>query len=154
MLGPRHCSGMDNTCPNDIAFGPMESVVAIMEAAATIETRAEEILGTVGLSLARQKALHRLVLGSEPLSLSEMAQQLTCVRSNMTQLIDRLEADGLVRRVDDPSDRRIVRAEITPAGRELEGKGDQLLETARQELMGAISPEDNAHLVRILAVLR
>ena len=34
----------------------------------------------------------------------------------MTQLVDRLEADGLVRRVADPTDRRSVKAEITDEG--------------------------------------
>ena len=35
-----------------------------------------------------------------------LAERLTCAKSNVTQLVDRLEADGLVRRKLDPSDRR------------------------------------------------
>ncbi len=129
-------------------------MVAIMLAADTIETRAEETLGTVNLSLAKYKALRQLVLAGDPLPLSDLAQQLTCVRSNMTQLVDRLEAEGLVRRVSDPSDRRIVRAEITALGRNLEAQGAQLLGVAESELMGRISPEDDARLVRILETIR
>ena len=48
-----------------------------------------------------------------PISLSELAEKLTCVRSNVTQLVDRLEADGLAKRADDPADRRAVRAKVT-----------------------------------------
>ncbi|TMG94648.1 MAG: MarR family transcriptional regulator, partial [Betaproteobacteria bacterium] len=74
------------------------------------EKRLEDALEKVGLSNAKFGALTHLVEAGEPLSLSECAARMTCVRSNITQLIDRLEADGLVRRVDDPADRRGVRA--------------------------------------------
>ena len=49
------------------------------------------------LSVAKYSALKHLALADEPLSLSEMAARLVCVRSNISQLVDRLEADGLVR---------------------------------------------------------
>jgi DNA-binding MarR family transcriptional regulator len=38
---------------------------------------------------------------------------MACVRSNITQLIDRMQAEGLVRRIPDPQDRRSVRAALT-----------------------------------------
>jgi hypothetical protein len=85
-----------------------ETMFLLMHAAGTIEKRLEDALGGVGLSLAKFGALTFLVRAGEPLSLSECAAKMTCVRSNITQLVDRLEADGLVRRVDNPSDRRGV----------------------------------------------
>ena len=51
-------------------------------------------------------------------TLSELASRMICVRSNITQLMGRLEADGLVQREEDPHDRRCVRATLTPLGRE------------------------------------
>ena len=66
-------------------------------------------LAGVGLSNAKFEALSVLVSQDRPISLSELAEKLTCVRSNVTQLVDRLEADGLVKRTDDPADRRAVR---------------------------------------------
>jgi DNA-binding MarR family transcriptional regulator len=42
-----------------------------------------------------------LVAEDQPISLSELAEKLTCVRSNVTQLIDRSEGDSLVKRTDD-----------------------------------------------------
>jgi len=50
------------------------------------------------------------------MSLSDLADNQHCVRSNITQLVDRLEQDGLVRRRHDPADRRGVLAELTPPG--------------------------------------
>lgn len=121
-----------------------------MRAASVIEAYAEARLATVNLSLAKQSALSQLVAAGEPLALSDVAQRLTCVRSNVTQLIDRLEADGLVQRVDDPSDRRIVRAELTPLGRERQAQGGETLRLAQDELMRRVPPDDATRLVHVL----
>src|SRR5262245_26919616 len=85
----------------------------VLDAAGEIERRADAALAEVGLSLPKLGVLWRLSSEDEPLALSELARCNNCVRSNMTQLVDRLEADGLVRRVDDPDDRRIRRAALT-----------------------------------------
>ena len=88
---------------------------ALIHAAHRVEARLDEALAGVGLSGAKIGALCVLVAEDRPMSLSELAEKLTCVRSNVTQLVDRLEADGLVKRTDDPADRRVVRAEVTAA---------------------------------------
>lgn len=128
----------------------MKTLGAIMRAAAVIEAYAETRLASVNLSFAKQTALSHLVAAGEPLALSDIAQRLTCVRSNVTQLIDRLEVDGLVQRVDDPSDRRMVRAELTPLGRERHAQGEETLRLAQQELMKRVPSKDAARLVELL----
>ena len=95
----------------------------LMRAARAVEDRWEDALGQAELSGAKYLALTALKEGGAPLSLSDLAAKLTCVRSNITQLVDRLEADGLVRRVDDPTDRRGKRAASTPLGRERQSDG-------------------------------
>jgi DNA-binding MarR family transcriptional regulator len=89
----------------------------LLDAARAIEARAEGVLAEEGLSLAKLGALRHLVLAAEPLTLSQLAERHCCGKSNVTQLVDRLEADGYVVRASDPEDRRTVRAAITPAGR-------------------------------------
>src|SRR6267378_703279 len=79
--------------------GDGQMMYSLVRAAHALESRLEEALEQVGLSLAKFGALSHLVKEGEPLSLSECAMKMTCVRSNVTQLVDRLEADGLVRRV-------------------------------------------------------
>src|SRR3989442_12627226 len=91
-----------------------QMMYSFVRAAHVLESRLEEALEQVGLSLAKFGALSHLVKEGEPLSLSECAMKMTCVRSNMTQLVDRLEADGLGRSLKDPEDRRAVRAAVTP----------------------------------------
>jgi DNA-binding MarR family transcriptional regulator len=107
------------------AFAPSAAslTTSILHAAHAIEDRIETALGDVGLSIAKHSALSRLQEAGQPLTLSELAERLSCVRSNITQLVDRLEADGLVRRVADPADRRSVRAELTDLGAEKQAIG-------------------------------
>src|SRR5436305_10333341 len=91
----------------------------LLDAARAVEARAEGALAEVGLSLAQLGALRHLVLAAEPLTLSQLAERHCCGKSNVTQLVDRLEADGYVVRAADPDDRRSVHAAVTPAGRAL-----------------------------------
>ena len=80
----------------------------------------------------------------QPISLSELAEKLTCVRSNITQLVDRLEADGLVKRIDDPADRRAVPREVTRLGRERHAAGAKLVNAVLQAVakeLAAVDPK-------------
>jgi DNA-binding MarR family transcriptional regulator len=112
---------------------------SLIHAAAAINERLENALGEAGLSVAKHSALSKLAEAGEPLTLGELAERLSCVRSIITQLIDRLEADGLVKRVADPVDRRAVRAELTPLGVEKQAAGTELLEKAQREIGDRIS---------------
>ncbi len=116
--------------------------------------RLEQTLGVVGLSGPKFGALSHLVQVGQPLSLSECAARMTCVRSNITQLMDRLEADGLVRRVEDPNDRRAVRAVVTPLGRERHAAGVKQVETMKQELAKTLAGVDQGVLERVLSAIR
>ena len=126
---------------------------SLLHAAAAVEGKLEDALEQVGLSMAKQSALTKLAEAGEALTLSDLAARLACVRSNITQLVDRLEADGLVRRVDDPSDRRSVRAELTPLGREKQAAGDVQLGRVQSELSGLMSGSDLAALESALGAL-
>jgi DNA-binding MarR family transcriptional regulator len=127
---------------------------SLLQAAHAIEGRVEEALATVGLSGAKFAVLSQLANAGEPLTLSELAARVCCVRSNMTQLMDRLEADGLVRRVDDPADRRIVRAALTQSGAERQAVGTQHMQRIQTEFTAALPKSDRAALERVLAALK
>ena len=127
---------------------------SLLHAAHALEERLEGALADVGLSLAKYGVIAQLARAGEPLALSELAIRQSCVRSNMTQLIDRLEADGLVRRVDDPSDRRSVRAAITRVGEERAAAGAQVMEQVDADFTASIPARDRAVLARLLAGVR
>ena len=126
---------------------------SLLQAAHAVESRIEQALAEAGLSGAKLAALTQLVEAGEPISLGELAEQCACVRSNITQLVDRLESEKLVKRVDDPQDRRSLRAAITPLGRERQAAGAKKIEAVRKQIAGALKAIDGGALARALADL-
>jgi DNA-binding MarR family transcriptional regulator len=120
--------------------------LSLIMAARRVEDRLEKALADHGLSLAKQNVLSILVDAGAPLSLGEIANRLNCVRSNVTQLVDRLEADGLVQRQPSPADRRSVTAVATEAGIERQAAGARALASAQDEISQALAPFDTAHI--------
>ena len=55
----------------------------------------------------------------EGVPLSVICQEMVADNSNLTRLVDRLEARGLVRRAPDPRDRRVTLVQLTPEGKAL-----------------------------------
>ena len=122
----------------------------LLHAAASAESRVESRLSTIGLSLPKLAALHHLITAGDALPLGQLAERLSCVRSNVTQLVDRLETDGLVSRAPDPNDRRSCLAVITGAGRTSYARGMKIQQDAEQELFGVLTPDEVAELARII----
>jgi DNA-binding MarR family transcriptional regulator len=56
------------------------------------------------------------------LRMHELADTIVITRTNLTRLVDRLEAAGLVARAPDSDDRRGAYAVLTPAGRAMRRK--------------------------------
>jgi DNA-binding MarR family transcriptional regulator len=125
----------------------------LLGAAHAVEARIESSLSPLGLSLAKLNVLGILVSSNTPLTLGELAQKLACVRSNVTQLVDRLESDGLVRREADPADRRSIRAVVTDTGRDREKAGSIALTNVQDEISQVLSGFDAAHIERALSAL-
>jgi DNA-binding MarR family transcriptional regulator len=119
-----------------------EALLALLRAGAEVEARLERSLEPMGLSLAKMGALHTLADADGPVPLGQLAERLCCVKSNVTQLVDRLEGDGLVRRVPDPVDRRSVRAEVTPLGRERFRAALRAREAAEAELLAGFAEDE------------
>jgi DNA-binding MarR family transcriptional regulator len=115
-----------------------------------MEARFESTLGQVGLSLAKLNVLSRLAEAGEPVPLGTLAERCSCVRSNITQLVDRLEADRLVERVSDPNDRRSVRAALTAEGTARHGEGARLLEEAGDAFLGQLGEVERIALASLL----
>lgn len=118
------------------------------------ETRLEQALKKVKLTKAKVEALRQLVLAGEPLPLGQLAERLHCVKSNATQLADRLETEGLVRRVFASDDRRTVLAEVTEEGQQRYYAGMQVLQDVIQALSGHYSPEERKQFIEFLTRLR
>ena len=145
---PAYCSLMNKRSRQAEAV-----VFSLLGAAQVVEARLEAALGGVGLSLAKAGVLRYLAEAREPLPLSELAKHQKCVRSNITQLVDRLERDGLVRRRADPADRRSVRAALTPRGVRAHARALRVLAAEQRGIVRALSARDAATLAGALASL-
>jgi DNA-binding MarR family transcriptional regulator len=129
---------------------PQPLLNRLLMTGAEIEARLERSLEPIGLSLAKLGVLHQLVHSERSLPLGQLAERLMCVKSNVTQLIDRLEAEGLVQRVPDPDDGRSVLARITPAGRCAYETGYRAQQEAQIGLLEPLSQIDQSTLSSIL----
>ena len=127
---------------------------AVLHASSVLESRVEARLSDVGLSLAKLAALHHLTEAGESLPLGQLADRRACVKSNVTQLVDRLEADGLVSRTGDPNDRRSRLAVLTDAGKFAYIKGSEIKNLAEQELFGVLTSDENDKLQELLGKLQ
>jgi DNA-binding MarR family transcriptional regulator len=129
---------------------PTRLVEALLRSGKRLETRLDTALAEVGLSAAKWSALRHLAEAAEPLPLGQLAERLACVKSNATQLMDRLEADRLVRRVPDPADRRSIRAEVTDEGRQRYEAGLARMREVEREIVSDSTAEERQVLAAFL----
>lgn len=127
-----------------------ELVLALLSAGHQIDDRLNGALEPYSLSLPKLTVLRNLVEAGGPLPLGVLSERLGCVKSNITQIVDRLEADKLVRRVPDPDDRRSVLAAITEEGQERYRAGRKALDDAEHEILAGLSPGDLDQLSGLL----
>src|SRR3954454_2546471 len=137
-----------------MAENERSGLFAVLHASSVLESQVEARLSEVGLSMAKLAALHRLTEAGESLPLGQLAERLACVKSNVTQLVDRLEADGLVNRTADPNDRRSRLAVLTDAGKAAYLKGSDIKMQIERELFGVLPPTESETLHELLGKLQ
>jgi DNA-binding MarR family transcriptional regulator len=103
----------------DAADG-MALVTSVMRVQQVFLARIEAILRPFGLTFARYEVLRLLAFTRRGLMpVGKIGERLQVHPASVTNAVQRLETDGLVRRTDNPNDGRSVLAEITDAGRRL-----------------------------------
>ncbi|MBH1933340.1 MarR family transcriptional regulator [Streptomyces sp. AV19] len=100
-------------------------------------------------SLTGAQARVLALLAREPLPMRRIAERLKCEPSNVTGIVDRLAARGLVERRPDPADRRVKVAAVTPDGRGTAERLREGLDFAREPL-SRLSPEERTTLRDLL----
>ncbi|MGV9563087.1 MarR family winged helix-turn-helix transcriptional regulator [Streptomyces sp. NPDC003480] len=125
----------------------LEVVDLIGSVVARYHEEYEEAAAEHALTGAQARLLSLLSL--EPLPMRRVAQRLKCEPSNVTGIVDRLEARGLVERRPDPADRRVKLAAPTEEGRRVARSLRDSLDFARAPLAG-LSPEEQLALRDLL----
>ncbi len=106
----------------------MAAVTSVMRAQQILIGELDGALKPFGLTFARYEALVLLTFSSTgALPLGKIGERLMVHPTSVTNTIDRLEGQGFVRRLPNPSDGRGVLAEITDTGREVTEQATQAL---------------------------
>ena len=88
-----------------------------------------------------------------PITLGELAAVEQVQPPSMTRIVARLEEWGYASRVVDPTDRRVARAVITDAGRELLARSRTRKDAYLAQRVAELSPSEQALLARALPLL-
>jgi DNA-binding MarR family transcriptional regulator len=114
-------SRADQAGPNGGGGTPLEIDLRLAGLVVELMDRTRQSVREVGeeegLSVPQLDVLRRLRQGPSPMR--RLAVQMNCEASNLTGLVDRLEARGLVERRPFPEDRRVKCVALTDAGEEL-----------------------------------
>ena len=71
----------------------------------------------LGISLAEQDLMKQLHVAGGNLKLVELSRRIYLSKAGVTKMMDRLEKAGLVERTRSESDRRVINAQLTAAGK-------------------------------------
>ncbi len=137
----------------DAADG-MAAVTSVIRAQQIYLARIDGILRPFGLTFARYEVL--MLLGfsrAGALPLNKMGARLQVHPTSITNAVDRLETQGLIRRVPHPTDRRTTLAEITDEGRQLALEATEAVNEAVFTNPG-LGGADVTALVEVLQTLR
>lgn len=135
----------------ELTYASMRAVTSIMRAQQILIAGLDADLRPFGLTFSRYEALILLTFSSSgALPLSKIGERLQVHATSVTNVIDRLEASGMVRREPNPRDGRGTLAVITDEGRRIAGEATQQLHKNRFGLEGL----DHDDLQRLFAILR
>jgi DNA-binding MarR family transcriptional regulator len=126
------------------------AVTEILRCAEHLNASLNEALRPFGVSFTQYCALQILKGEGNGLASSVIGERMITRDSDVTRLVDRLVARGLVERYRDSADRRIVRVRLTPAGTVLVGQlGSPTLALAAQQFAG-VKPKRIRRLIETL----
>lgn len=136
------------------ASAGMAMVTSIMRAQQVLIGRVDRALAGLNLTFARYEVLILLLFSrTGALPLGKVGARLQVHPASVTNAVDRLEADDLVRRRPHPTDGRTTLAEITPAGRDLARKATAELNASVFGATG-LTPRQLDQVVDLLRRLR
>jgi DNA-binding MarR family transcriptional regulator len=135
-------------------YAAMRAVTSIMRAQQVLIAELDMLLKPYGLTFSRFEALVLLTFSANgSLPLSKIGERLQVHATSVTNVIDRLEAAGLVRREPNPRDGRGTLAVITEQGREAARGATRELNSAHFGLT-ALDADQNHQLFEVLRRLR
>ena len=141
----------------DERIGPsrtMAAVTSVMRVQQILLSAVDGALRPHGLTFARYEALVLLSFSRHGrLPMRVMGDRLQLHPTSVTNIVDRLQADGLVRRVPHPTDRRATLVEITESGRAVLEDATKAVTDVDFGLSG-LTPQEETELTVLLSRVR
>ncbi|GAA1581002.1 MarR family transcriptional regulator TamR [Kribbella hippodromi] len=139
----------------DLDVAPMEVLSRVSRLARHLDRARSQAFDTHGLESWEFDVLAALRRAGAPYQLSpgKLLKETLVTSGTMTNRVDRLTARGLVERLPDPSDRRGVLVQLTPAGRDAVDAAMADLLTHERALLGSLSERDQLRIARVLREL-
>jgi DNA-binding MarR family transcriptional regulator len=132
----------------------MAAVTSVMRVQQILLAQLNGVLRDHRLTFPRYEALMLLSFTRDgALPLGKLGERLQVHRTSVTNIVDKLEQDGFVRRVPHESDRRATLAEITEQGRRVAGRATLAMNEAAF-MLGALEPEEQERLTTLLEAVR
>jgi DNA-binding MarR family transcriptional regulator len=116
-----------------------------------VRTRLREQFGT---TLPRFDLMAQLERHPEGLKMNELSRLLMVTGGNVTTIVDQLEGEGLVERLDEPADRRAFRIRLTRGGERSFAEMARAHEEWVVEMLEGMSAREQDELLRLLAKVK
>jgi len=116
-----------------------------------VRSRLREQFGT---TLPRFDLMAQLQRHPEGLKMNELSRLLMVTGGNVTAIVDQLEGEGLVARVDEPADRRAFRIHLTKAGERGFAEMARAHEEWVVEMLAGMGRKEQDELLRLLAKVK
>ena len=126
--------------------------LVLWRATRAVEARAFQSIEDNGLCASDFGVLEAL-LHKGPLPVNVIGRKVLLTTGSITTAIDRLARRGLVKRKDDPQDRRVRLVELTPQGRKLIQPAFARHAADLEGLVAVLTPDERVSLVALLRKL-
>jgi DNA-binding MarR family transcriptional regulator len=132
-----------------------EAFLALVRASTALSDALEQVLRTEGLTLAQYNVL-RILRGAEPAGLcrNEVRDRMLTRMPDMTRLLDRMEALGLVVRARTSEDRRLVTTRVTDRGMQILDRLDEAVIAEHRRSFAHLTKEQIRSLTALLDLVR
>jgi DNA-binding MarR family transcriptional regulator len=144
---------MNDFKPTD-AQQEVQTIQTLLLIGRKVKMELDVALENAGLSAAKLWALKPLIEAEDSLGVTDLADCMGSGKSNATQIIDRMEVEGLVRRVSNPDDRRSVLVEVTEEGRARYQAGIDLHRQTAERMLRQLDESQRTQFAAFLETIR
>jgi len=132
-----------------------EVILNVARTAEYLASAISSVLKTADLTITQYNVLRILRgAGSEGLSCSEVSERMVTKESDITRLLDRVEARGFISRERPANNRRIVVARITDEGQGVLAELDAPVDELNRSLVGHLGTKKQTNLNNLLEAVR